>query len=269
MGTTDVSGNQTRGRSRDVLFRALSNSDRRAIIDIVRDRSPDGIEKAELAARFATVTADEPDGAASGDERDQARIALEHRHLPQLLDAGLLVETNSGAIETADHWAFEDSSVIDAITDRSAEVQSELDVLFGALADNRRRAMLSVLEPRAGERSVETLARDVAAYESSPSESVEPSDVERVEASLVHVHLPMLAHAGVIDFDVDANRISYADHPVLRREWLGADATTASTNAGDDRSSDRTGFDGSSRPSRPDDWRARIASTVAQLASSR
>ena len=69
----------------------------------------------------------------------------------------------------------------------------------GALASERRRAVLRHLQTTDGEASLVELGSAVFATERSVDAS--PACRRRVELSLHHVHLPKLEDAGVLDYD--------------------------------------------------------------------
>ncbi|WP_226011085.1 NAD+ synthase [Halomicrobium salinisoli] len=73
------------------------------------------------------------------------------------------------------------------------------DGLFQILCDERRRAILSVLYRRGGGIAVPDLVG--ALVEASGDEPVSPRHRQQVATALVHVHLPRLAGADLIDYD--------------------------------------------------------------------
>lgn len=110
-----------------------------------------------------------------------------------------------------------DAAVSDgAETDETGETES-----FGALADPRRRAVLRYLATNESPVSIADLADYLAVEfegdERDPNHSssriAEWGDAllgtrRRVQISLRHVHIPKLADAGAVDFDIDANTVS-------------------------------------------------------------
>lgn len=70
------------------------------------------------------------------------------------------------------------------------------------LASARRRAVLTVLAGTDGEIDLDELAPAVAAREEEAGDG--PADVR---VTLHHVHLPMLADAGVLDYDHESCRV--------------------------------------------------------------
>lgn len=76
--------------------------------------------------------------------------------------------------------------------------------LYDALANDRRRTTLATLTEIESPVDGETLARYVAEAERGTPENGIPEDaLERIHASLYHVHLPRLAAAGLVEYDSD------------------------------------------------------------------
>lgn len=95
------------------------------------------------------------------------------------------------------------------------------DRVVDCLADGARRETLSVLRDRTGPVPTRELATHVAAA-LSDAELVDVTREDRraVHISLRHVHLPKLAHAGLVGWDAEADAVEHAggavlDHPVV------------------------------------------------------
>ncbi|WP_436343610.1 DUF7344 domain-containing protein [Natronorubrum sp. FCH18a] len=220
MSNPDVS--ERSPRSREEVFDTLADSTRRDVLRIVHGRSSNGVSKTDLAFELAAVTTDTPLASVTDDEHQRALLDCQHKHLPALVDAGLVAETDDGTIVTTDHWLFDDSE-FDAILTGRTDDETDLDTLFDALSDSRHRTILTVLGNQYHPLSTETLARDVAAREAETSErDVSQERVERVLISLVHVHLPHLNDAGLVGYDAEMGSVSYEGHPSLRTDWLGS-----------------------------------------------
>ncbi len=214
---------------RDAFFHALADARRRTVLRLVHERSPRPVEKEDLAFQLAAVTADKQLAAVTDDDQRQALVDLQHRQLPRLTDAGLLERTDDEEIVLGDHPAFDVPSLERALSAGRTEKRDDLDAVFEALADARRRTLLSVLENQYHPIATETLARDVATREAGTTErEVADERVDEVWTSLVHVHLPMLNEATLVSSDAAAGQVSYEGHPALRAEWLrSTDAETA------------------------------------------
>ena len=107
----------------------------------------------------------------------------------------------------------------------TAVERDEGSELYRALADERRRAILSVLPRSDTPLSESQLARFVAARENEDSpNSVTSVDCERIQVSLHHVHLPHLEAAGLIERG-DADQFDCTQHPF----WTNSDVRTLLT----------------------------------------
>lgn len=87
------------------------------------------------------------------------------------------------------------------------------DDLYGALADPRRRCVVTTLSERNEPLSLTELAREVAARESN-GETTPDGVLQRIRIDLYHVHAPKLAAADLIEFDHATNTIAPAENDV-------------------------------------------------------
>ncbi|MFB1063946.1 hypothetical protein [Natrinema sp. H-ect4] len=222
--------------TRDEHFDILADASRRAVLEIVRERSPAGIEKDDLAFRLAAVISDTRLASVSEDEHQRALVELYHRLVPQLVAAGFLAETDDGSVVPAEQSPFDDPRLERIVSGNHDADWETLDAVFRALADERRRTVLSVLSDQSHPIGIETLARDVAAREAETTDREVPRDrIDDIEASLVHVHLPLLADATLIGYDGETDCVSYEGHPAARAEWIqpADDVTTTDDAAAD------------------------------------
>lgn len=104
----------------------------------------------------------------------------------------------------------DDSSVVDGIDDEDGHPDSDdvhLEAMFSVVSERRRRLVLGYLsEHPAGTADLS----EVAAYvheRTAPSEG--GSDLDSIELSLYHRHLPKLEETGVIEFDQANGTIEY------------------------------------------------------------
>lgn len=237
-------------QARDALFRCLASGHRRSLLGYVHARSSSGIAKSDLATWYAASVHEKALIEVTDSEHTCAHTELHHKHLPALEEAGLIEVDEHETVATADHPAFDDSSLVDSITDPESVHDESLDALFDGLADSRRRIALSVLGQQYHPISLETLARDVAARESDTPERDVPQDhVDRIIVRLTHAHLPLLEDAGLVDYDTESDLVAYGGHPDLRVRWLepsfeevvvGAETGTAGSGATDVRTLDGT-----------------------------
>ncbi|QLG50433.1 DUF7344 domain-containing protein [Natrinema halophilum] len=109
----------------------------------------------------------------------------------------------------------------------------------------RRRAVCTVLERRRESVSVSDLATAVLELETDgeTDNSEKPAEeYASVTCSLVHSHLPALADANLVSYDVDEKRVSFAtDDPQWEANWLlegllsDAEDSLQTAEADDDR----------------------------------
>lgn len=76
-----------------------------------------------------------------------------------------------------------------------------LDTVFRLLASERRRQVISYLGGSPGGVSLDELADGIASTAEGSAETVSDDRRRLLRAELHHVHLPMLAEAGVLDYD--------------------------------------------------------------------
>lgn len=219
---TSVDSGGTQRDSLDGIFACLASSERRRIVGFVSDRAPEPVPRGELATALAAWTGGKPREEVTNEERQRAAITLHHVHLPNLTAAELIErDTDDDTVALADHPAFQDSGVLEVIEDDVPTSPESLDALFRAIADARRRTILDILSHQLGPIHMETLARELEAYDRDTGESDVPAgDVDRVLGSLHHVDLPHLSEAGLIEYDTDEQMVAYEGHPQLCVPWM-------------------------------------------------
>jgi hypothetical protein len=84
------------------------------------------------------------------------------------------------------------------------ETLEDVSQAFDLLRNARRRGVLYMLN-RNGRMSVQAVARRITEWQSEADGSA--PDVETVETSLVHSHLPKLDAAGVVEYDPDEETV--------------------------------------------------------------
>lgn len=90
-----------------------------------------------------------------------------------------------------------------------------IDEAFRLLADRRRRQAIRYLQAHGdGAVSVDELAAGIADLESAAGDGGEDA-VRRTAIELHHAHLPKLADADLVDFDVVDATVSYRSHAVV------------------------------------------------------
>ena len=95
---------------------------------------------------------------------------------------------------------------------RAYKTRLPLDVVGELFSDRRRRLAFAVVQERSGSISASALATEVAIREHDELREAVPDRIHRrVLVSLVHCHLPKLDEAGVVEYDVDEQRIDGTD----------------------------------------------------------
>jgi hypothetical protein len=208
----------------NTLFASLARSERRELLSILGAASEPPTEE-ELAVALCTRAESPGNADPDGEHVARARQQLHHVHLPKLEAARLIVrdtdsETEPGTVRRTNHPAYEDEGIVDCLAaDDGAE--DSLGALFEALAAERRRTVLDVLSHQFHPIHLETLARELKAREAGTAEQAVPSDaVERCCVDLRHAQLPMLADAGLIEYDREEGTVAYEGHPCLRVPWM-------------------------------------------------
>jgi len=85
---------------------------------------------------------------------------------------------------------------------------SRTDTVVAALANHRRRAVLTYLQQaQSGTATIEELASFVTEHEDEQSSTPPDTDEQNVTVSLHHAHLPKLADADLITYDPDRGRV--------------------------------------------------------------
>lgn len=91
-----------------------------------------------------------------------------------------------------------------------------LDGVFQALADERRRLALQCLHEHEEPMTLDELADQIAAREyGGPVTEIPADEVKRIYLSLYHVHVPKLEETWLVRFDEDERVVSRSDHAGL------------------------------------------------------
>jgi hypothetical protein len=97
----------------------------------------------------------------------------------------------------------DDQSIgLDADTIESETTLPPPDNLFRAVADSDRRRLLAVLSNES-QMALDDLTDVLVGWESTVDGPAGPDEWARVKIELVHVHLPLLAEAGLVTHDDD------------------------------------------------------------------
>lgn len=216
--TGDDPTNRATNHQTTAAFEGLACGRRRVVFAVLTDRD-EPVDTAELATLVAARERGEASSAVSESDRETVRATLVHCHLPKLASLGLVdYDAGEGRVAYRPGVDLESAGLLDV--DPAGE-SDEVDDLFDALADERRRTVLSMLRERRDAVPVESLVGALSGADESD---------DRTRLSLYHRHLPKLEAVGAISFDAERGRASYTGHPDLRADWLASPPVRTSTN---------------------------------------
>lgn len=133
----------------------------------------------------------------TGQARHDVRVSLVHNHLPRLAEYDIVEWDAESGAELVDEPPVHPADLAGLLAlcagDRGWE-------LLDAIVHPVRMPIVSVLSDHKRPLSVEQLASELVAYDVDV-------DAERATVSLYHSHLPMLADAGVLEFDHESGLI--------------------------------------------------------------
>lgn len=202
----------------DAVCASLAQRPRRKLLGVLYEQSPGGVSVDRLVEALKELPGEE---SGASNEPEQTEIALYHRHLPKLEDAGLVSRETTDSVVLGDHPAVWDTGIVEVITSEADATPESLDALFDGLTHSRRRIVLDVLSHQLHPIHLETLAREVRARELDVTEQdVSPEQVERTAISFYHSHLPKLADAGLLFWDHEDDIVAYEGHAALRTPWI-------------------------------------------------
>lgn len=193
-----------------VLYRVLADERRRTVLTVLREHDTP-VSESQLARLVAAREAVASPSAITSADRERVQISLYHVHLPHL-EAADLVERLDDHVVCTQHPFWNDAAVRTLLTNNDSAPDT-VTVTFDVLADDRRRAILTLLKDQQ--------ARSVGEITEALLETPLPGqELPRVTIELAHHHLPKLADAGVVDVDSTGNRVRYTGNVVLE-EWFG------------------------------------------------
>lgn len=218
------------------VFDALAHSRRRVILSKLEEGQRP-ISERDLATQIAACEQEKPLVDVTNEEQQEIQISLYHWHLPKLEDLGMIErDLDDRTVVAKTSLDLESTGLLDMEDSHNRARSGTVDTLFGVLANNRRRIILSVLKNRRESHSnqssfltVEELAEAVAEreHERSTSECTD-EDITRIVLSLQHCHLPKLADMGLIVYDRDQAIVTYEGPPTLRDDWVDLDGPLTS-----------------------------------------
>jgi DNA-binding transcriptional ArsR family regulator len=90
--------------------------------------------------------------------------------------------------------------------------QLTADEVFGILSSDRRRMVLSYLREHGPSGTMDELAEQIAAWENDVAiDELTSQQRKRVYVSLYQTHLPKLAEAEIVDYDVDEGTVQLTE----------------------------------------------------------
>jgi hypothetical protein len=98
----------------------------------------------------------------------------------------------------------------------SIDDEQAVSAVFKLLSHHRRRVTVQYLATRVGTTAVSDVADQIALLEGEHTRD----RYERICTSLVHVHLPVLADAGAIEYDHDREVVELRDQATNMLQYL-------------------------------------------------
>ena len=212
-----------RGEQTNDVLHALSDGRRRAVLQLLRNRT-EPVSNEEVAIHLAAGDAEKRLLDVTEDELELWRVSLRQTQFPVLEEAGLIDwDAETDTVTVSSHPALQNPKLEWLIEMDGVD----WDEILGALAHRRRRVALSVLTDYDTTLSRVALARAILEHEPG-SETVSDDAVEDCCVTLHHVHLPKLAAAGLISYDARSGAVSYRGHPLIEdAEWFDLHLTEA------------------------------------------
>lgn len=193
-------------------MRAISAEERRTIVASLLDEvSP--VTERDLANRLSIEGAGPVVPRTPNRGTRRVLLDLVHHHLPVLADADLVDRDRDAAtVERGSHPALDDPRFRSLLTIDAEDV----DAVLTGLSHDHRRTALAVLRDAPG--SVATADLASAVHRQVPEVTGRhPASVDDLRVSLRHGHLPKLDEADLVEYDPEAGRATYSEHPTLER----------------------------------------------------
>ncbi|WP_226005407.1 DUF7344 domain-containing protein [Natrinema salinisoli] len=212
---------------RRYLLAALLEREDTSTVDPSPESEPMSITA--LATEVATWEHDCP--IVTNDQFEQSHVGLVHAHVPRLVDSGVVIRNDDGAVTTvalADHPILEIEWVRTLLDDPAGDAfaadEATLNRTLEVLRNPRARTVVTVLATRRGAVPVSDLAATVVAREGGDETrlvDVTEAACASVAATLVHHHLPALSDAGLLTYDETTRRAGIApDAPQWESDWV-------------------------------------------------
>lgn len=173
-----------------------ANDDRRIVLSILSTGG--AVTTPALATAVAAAHRGVDSETITAEERRRRLLALDHVHLPILVDGGVVsADRERTIVEPAESPLFEEP--LASLVDPDSGVPT---AVFDALANSRRLATLKALHESGGSLSLAELAARVLAVENGCSPD-DPSDsaCTACQIDLHHRHVPRLAEVDLVEWN--------------------------------------------------------------------
>ena len=198
----------------NTVLEALAHYRRRQVLRILKNEGRTSLE--DVATRLVAQETGMALLDVTRSDVEEVLGELAALHLPRLTEVGL-VDRQDRTVASTEHPALQDPKVESLLQPDTPEWDTVLD----CLADEYRRVTLTTLIRNGGMTKRRQLAAEVTAMVHGDDDD---DAVESVLHELHHRHLPKLAEAGLVWYDIDEEMVGYEGHPNLDDEWLVADA---------------------------------------------
>ena len=198
----------------NTVLEALANHRRRRVLRVLKNEGRTSLE--DVATRLVAQETGTALLDVTRSDVEKVLGELAALHLPRLTEVGL-VDRQDQTVTITEHPALQDPKVEPLLEPDTPEWDTVLD----CLANEYRRVTLTTLIRNGGVMKRRQLAAEVTTMVHGDDDD---DVVERVLRDLHHCHLPKLAEAGLVWYEIDKKMVGYEGHHNLNDEWLVADA---------------------------------------------
>ncbi|ELY44685.1 DUF7344 domain-containing protein [Natronorubrum sulfidifaciens] len=161
-----------------------------------------GASRTQLSVTELTtaIVENEPFDGSTAHARRDVQTSLRHNHLPRLADHGIITWDGETGVELVAELPVARTTLTSLLELCERE---NCGRLLEALVHPTRLRLCTMVTDHDRPLSVETLASRLVSHDAAS-----PSDPERATLSLYHTHLPLLADAGLLEFDPEAGVVT-------------------------------------------------------------